>query len=846
MNTLEIKLLLTGLAQVKAGLADLSNTIKSQVAGAYAVLAGAAGIASVGYALGNATKTGVAFNAELEQARIGIASILRATNPGAFKSFNESFTVATAMVEKLKKQAMESPATFKELVAGFQSIVGAATAAGVPLKKQTDLIIVMSQALSALGIRSDQLVQESRAILSGEIDKNAMAARMLGITKADIEAARQQNRVYEFLMEKLQAFTEASKVGATTLTVIVSNLKDSFDQSMGEATKKLFDELKAAFLALTAAIATPEAIGAMRDFHDLLATIVAGITRAIPEAISTISSVVGVIIQEWKAGRIDELIGLTIELGFELGLNAVKIVWMQIVEVLSAPKIWNVILNACMSFGVKVAEILIDLAEFPIKGAASVLIWTFDNLRVQVNAVIEYMRGAFAKLVNLVAGMLESTVNPVLEFIGEAPLRFSRMVEATSKKEAGLTWAESWKVASESVDESSKELKEFLVGSVALSREYLGMTSEASRIAASSSSAWERMNALMRSYKTEQQWKAGALPKGQEIPDVPNTVRKENVIAPWLVLERKAKEDLLALDAERARVEGNFALTKVEKWSQEQVILKRESDLLTDIIAKLKEQAKLSTDPKEAEHIMNSITSMEARMTSMTTKSMTQGPNPTSMVDQLRAAMVELRNEWGTLQQSIAKGFKDVIGAAVSSVANGISGLIKGTMTWAEALRNIGSSIMNAVIDSIARMFAEWIVGRLAVKAVEVAAGQAEAAAKAPGALFTSISSYGVAGWLGVAALIAGIAAISGAFADGGRPPVGQVALVGERGPELFVPDSSGLIIPADVTRDMLSGGKQSPTIKQTFITAVDRNQLSRLLEEHIDARVIHVLNTQS
>ncbi|MCH9693833.1 MAG: hypothetical protein K0U72_04930 [Gammaproteobacteria bacterium] len=33
-------------------------------------------------------------------------------------------------------------------------------------------------------------------------------------------------------------------------------------------------------------------------------------------------------------------------------------------------------------------------------------------------------------------------------------------------------------------------------------------------------------------------------------------------------------------------------------------------------------------------------------------------------------------------------------------------------------------------------------------------------------------------------------------FADGGRPPVGRPSVVGERGPELFVPDSAGTIIP--------------------------------------------------
>ena len=33
-------------------------------------------------------------------------------------------------------------------------------------------------------------------------------------------------------------------------------------------------------------------------------------------------------------------------------------------------------------------------------------------------------------------------------------------------------------------------------------------------------------------------------------------------------------------------------------------------------------------------------------------------------------------------------------------------------------------------------------------------------------------------------------------FAEGGRPPVGKMSLVGEKGPELFIPDSAGTIIP--------------------------------------------------
>tara|TARA_B100000963_G_scaffold359408_1_gene386700 strand:- start:2229 stop:2936 length:708 start_codon:yes stop_codon:yes gene_type:complete len=37
---------------------------------------------------------------------------------------------------------------------------------------------------------------------------------------------------------------------------------------------------------------------------------------------------------------------------------------------------------------------------------------------------------------------------------------------------------------------------------------------------------------------------------------------------------------------------------------------------------------------------------------------------------------------------------------------------------------------------------------------------------------------------------------IGGFFANGGRPPVGRASIVGERGPELFVPDRAGTIVP--------------------------------------------------
>ncbi len=54
---------------------------------------------------------------------------------------------------------------------------------------------------------------------------------------------------------------------------------------------------------------------------------------------------------------------------------------------------------------------------------------------------------------------------------------------------------------------------------------------------------------------------------------------------------------------------------------------------------------------------------------------------------------------------------------------------------------------------------------------------------------------------------------VGGMFADGGRPPMNKVSVVGENGPELFVPDTAGTIIPNSA---LGGGGGTSVTVQQT------------------------------
>lgn len=77
----------------------------------------------------------------------------------------------------------------------------------------------------------------------------------------------------------------------------------------------------------------------------------------------------------------------------------------------------------------------------------------------------------------------------------------------------------------------------------------------------------------------------------------------------------------------------------------------------------------------------------------------------------------------------------------------------------------------------------------------------------------------------------AGISKIFG-FADGGSPPVGVPSMVGERGPELFVPRTAGTIVP----NHALGGGNTVQNFTYNFSSGVTRQELASILPEVVKA----------
>jgi len=153
-------------------------------------------------------------------------------------------------------------------------------------------------------------------------------------------------------------------------------------------------------------------------------------------------------------------------------------------------------------------------------------------------------------------------------------------------------------------------------------------------------------------------------------------------------------------------------------------------------------------------------------------------------------AAAELTKELSGAKQMMS----DAYGIVSGELTNSIEGLIDGTKEWGDVLSDI--------------------LGQL-------------------GKMFLNAGFNG----LGTALKIPG-------YADGGKPSVGQISVVGERGPELFVPDSAGTVLSNTQSREALSnysagnsagggGGAAVPTFKleTTVINGVEYATVDQVVQ---------------
>ncbi|HBW9911369.1 TPA: tape measure protein [Klebsiella pneumoniae] len=213
----------------------------------------------------------------------------------------------------------------------------------------------------------------------------------------------------------------------------------------------------------------------------------------------------------------------------------------------------------------------------------------------------------------------------------------------------------------------------------------------------------------------------------------------------------------------------------------------------------------------------------------------------------------------------------EVAAAAFDSFAgnasNALTGIITGSMSVSEAMRSLGSTVLNSVINSFVQMGVEWLksvimgqAGMTAASGMAIAQGQLIAASMAPAAAMTSLATAGanaIPAQAGIASTVgmAQALSIAGARYNGGPVSAGGLYQVGEKGkPEIYqastgkqymIPGDNGKVISnKDMNGgqvqvniqfyDQTSGGQHSFQAQASqegsvvtvegFLTDVDRN----------------------
>ncbi|HHG2178202.1 TPA: tail protein (tape measure) [Klebsiella pneumoniae] len=220
-------------------------------------------------------------------------------------------------------------------------------------------------------------------------------------------------------------------------------------------------------------------------------------------------------------------------------------------------------------------------------------------------------------------------------------------------------------------------------------------------------------------------------------------------------------------------------------------------------------------------------------------------PQKIAEVEQARATIEEqyrqqrldaMWQEWSQ-QNAATQAAAAAFDAFGQTASNALTGVLTGSMSVSEALQSIGSTVLNAVINSFVQMGVEWLksvimgqVGMTAASAMAATQAQIIAAAMAPAAAMTSLATSGanaIPAQAGIASTV-GVAkamSVAGALKNGGPAQAGSMYQVGENNlPEIFqastgkqymIPGDSGRVIS---NKDLIGSGGSGVVVYNSVV----------------------------
>jgi hypothetical protein len=214
-------------------------------------------LAAIPAAFQNAISRGVAFNISLADSELAIANVA-----AQFGNLDEAAAkgAAAKAIAQIADIAPKTAGTLNDLVQGFLATFASAQSAGVSIEQNVQLIGKFSNALQNAKIPAEQLSQELRSIMSGNIGADSALARTLNISNSDVKTAKDAGTLFEMLTEKIGKMGEAGD----SFAVRYSSLVDAIDQSLGTLTKPIFDTIFESLNTLTEELKDPAVVDGLK------------------------------------------------------------------------------------------------------------------------------------------------------------------------------------------------------------------------------------------------------------------------------------------------------------------------------------------------------------------------------------------------------------------------------------------------------------------------------------------------------------------------------------------------------------------------------------------------------
>lgn len=502
--------------------------------------------------------------------------------------------------------------------------------------------------------------------------------------------------------------------------------------------------------------------------------------QTITPLITRLAAFPRLLIESWKQGQFPELLGLLVESGFEIAENGIAASWRGLWASLTGATAGQLelgLINAVITAGVKMAQVITESLYFPVAGLTAV----FDY-------VIDYAKQKFALLVNTLSDTIQKIYGiPYAPHMDVPP---------------AANWNESYGAAKDVTAQAGVAVSDYLQKQLEDTRKILGLNQSILGVDMKRGDALSRLSALLDSIAAKQKpsGKDGESTKPQQgDSDIGSQSIKEsgqwNQIFesiyqqqikliqsdPFTYEAEKIKELLPLMDEQQQRLEAQISVAaksySASQTSEERLSAMKQLVQLQGQLSELQNQkGNLSAQSDVGANFEKGLVSMQDKLGTWA-------------------------NQVGTVLQSPIEGFNKAFATAFDKM------LQTGKFNFAQ----LGLSILESVEMSFSQMVANWLTSQIIMLALGQSSAQAtigpmSAIAAQYGAIWAApatlatIASYGGAALAAPAEISAATITTTALGAipreSGGPVSKGGLYVVGEKRPELFIPSSNGTILP--------------------------------------------------